>query len=646
MLSIRRLLVFSACLIGLVVLGTQALSMLAAHRYLHGQLAQQSQGGAQALAWALSHAPGDARRRATLADELFGQGAYALVRITNERGATDIERSAPPPDAGDGADEWVEHWLMPEAPESSQPFVSDDGRFRGMVTVRADAHTARETLWQGGLRVVGLALAAAVCWLLFATELLKWLDKRAPRTSLFSGWPGEAAVRPDAAAQTEAQRVAAAIEAQNARIESLQSEVYRDAITRLPNRRYFVEQFRAALADAASAGAGHILMFRQRDLAQINRHLSRAFTDQWLRASAERLRRLVAAHGGPSATLARISGSDFVLLMPGSTAPQASLLAERVRRELRALRVPMDGHSWCRWALAIADFSPGDGMSEILAGLDHALMCAESADDDQVTPASQAPQGSRIGEYSWHDALLTALDQHRFSLAARPLHDIGGTLLQYEGCLTLHDQSGTPPVPASVFMPPAVRLGLSAECDIQAVRLGLDWLVTHAETLAVPIALASLSQDTFLPRLRRMLADRPDVARRLILEMDASGLAANETETQQLCEIVTGAGARLGAARLSQDFGAMEHLHEYPLAYVKLCGRFVAGIVQSPGSQQLAVTVVAMARTLGMDVYADDVPDDAAAEVLKRIGVRALNGPVVNSGRGCDLALDHRWISS
>ena len=155
-------------------------------------------------------------------------------------------------------------------------------------------------------------------------------------------------------------RVDATVEEQNARIESLQSEIHRDAVTWLPNRKYFMDRFRAALSDRTAEAGGHLLMFRQRDLAQINRHLSRAFTDQWLRSSADRLRRLVDAQGGSQALLARIGGSDFALLMPRSSAPQAGVLAERVPRAARYACRCASG--WCRWALAMAEFAPGDGI--------------------------------------------------------------------------------------------------------------------------------------------------------------------------------------------------------------------------------------------------------------------------------------------
>lgn len=656
MSTFRRLLFCTALLIGFILLGAQALGMLAAHRYLNAQLAQQSEGGASALSWALSHATASPVERTALADELFDQGLYALVRITDDGGNVLAEQHKRQNAAVRDGD-WRNAWLSVQAPAVSRPFTSVDGSVRGTVTVQADTRLARDTLWQGGVRILGLVLVAGVFWALFALNLVRWIEVRTSRdicervrtldpgnSTALTGSCELAGV--DQALVDAQRRVAATVEEQNAKIESLQSEIYRDPVTRLHNRKYFVDQFRLALADKTPDAGGHILMFRQRDLAQINRHLSRAFTDQWLRSSSDRLRKLVTEFGGQSAQIARISGSDFALLMPRTSAPQASLLAERVRRELRALRVPMDKYGWCRWALAMAAFAPGDNMSDTLARLDHALMCAESAEDDQITPASQAADSTRIGEYSWHDALATALEQHRFSLTIQPLHALSGALLHHEASLTLHDTTGGDPVPASIFMPPAVRLGLSAECDIQAIRLGLDWLFTHTGALTVPVSLASLAQTSFLSRLARMLADRPALTTRLIIEVDAAGLVDQGGDLRQLCDIVTAAGARTGIARLSQQFGAMERLHEYPVSYLKLCGSFITGLLQSPGSQHLAATVVATATTLDMAVYAEDVPDSATQGILESLGVRAIRGAVVNFSQTRDLAPDHQWVPS
>ena len=121
-----------------------------------------------------------------------------------------------------------------------------------------------------------------------------------------------------------------------------------------------MDRFRAALSDRTAEAGGHLLMFRQRDLAQINRHLSRAFTDQWLRSSADRLRRLVDAQGGSQALLARIGGSDFALLMPRSSARKpacwpSACAASCARYACRwaSTAVPLGaGHGWSRPATA------------------------------------------------------------------------------------------------------------------------------------------------------------------------------------------------------------------------------------------------------------------------------------------------------
>ncbi|WP_240669487.1 LapD/MoxY N-terminal periplasmic domain-containing protein [Achromobacter spanius] len=115
MSTLRRLLLCTALLVGFILLGAQALGMLAAHRYLNAQLAQQSEGGASALTWALAHASSSPEERAALADELFEQGLYALVRITNDNDATIIERSKQPSGAHPTGD-WRTAWLNVQAP--------------------------------------------------------------------------------------------------------------------------------------------------------------------------------------------------------------------------------------------------------------------------------------------------------------------------------------------------------------------------------------------------------------------------------------------------------------------------------------------------------------------------------------------------
>ncbi len=642
---LRRLLLCSALAIGLILIGAQTLGMVAAYRYLTNQLAQQSTLTADALSWALSHSssPSGTVDLHELIAEMASRDDYISVRLQNAHTGAAIElHQAPPTTETADPSEWDPSWFVMEAPEVSRRFASQDGQFTGTVTVQAGAHEASQALVQGSVRIFGLVLGAGLIWAFLAAGMARRWEKRTVRDlPRHAGPRGAGSQEEQVETSQEARSIGHAIEdahrlvqatvrEQNAKIESLQSEIQRDPITRLPNRKSFLEQFKLTLADLSPEAGGHLLLFRQRDLVDINRSLSREFTDQWLRSASDRLRKLVREHGDDRTVLARISGSDFALLLPQMSAPQASLLAEQVRRELRTLRVPVDRIGLCRWSLALTVYTPSDTVSDTLARLDHALMCAESAEDDQIAIARPSFANTNMGEYSWHEALTTALQQHKFSLSVQAFFSNDGTLLHHDARLTLHDTAGAQPVPTSIFMPAAIRLGLSMECDIQSVRLAMDWLVANSHTLAVNVSVASLTHASFISRLEKMLNDRPSLAARLIVEVDALALVEHIEAVGRLCEVVTSAGAKIGVSRLSHQFSALEHLHELPVSYVKLCGGFVQSILHSPGSQHLAATVVETATALEMSVYAEDVADSVTKTALESLGIRAMRGPGIN----------------
>ena len=127
MSKLRRLLLCSALLAGIVLLGAQALGMLTAHRHLSRQLAQQSESGARTLAWVLGRAPSTPHEREVLADELYSQGLYARIRIADEASGDSVDRGPDATtdattDASSGA--WLERWFSLRAPAVSLPYAS------------------------------------------------------------------------------------------------------------------------------------------------------------------------------------------------------------------------------------------------------------------------------------------------------------------------------------------------------------------------------------------------------------------------------------------------------------------------------------------------------------------------------------------
>ncbi|AOB30807.1 hypothetical protein AKI39_09040 [Bordetella sp. H567] len=633
---LRQLLVSVAVVTILLLIGSQMLNIDTARRYLNEELRTRGETAAATLAavYARDPAPDAAAWRA-VAQDVFASGAFRRIDVQGSL-AFDFHKGG----GSDAAPAWFVSLIALTPPAAVRPFQAAHG-MQGTVTAVADDTAAVQALWRHSVGLALLVAGAGICWLIYTGGLVRWLQKRllqgisaqvralaqndADPPAALPPWPEIADVAHALAEARERLRMTA--EEANARIESLQLELNLDAVTRLPNRKYFFNELRRALnsgTQESEGESGHVLMFRQRDLATINRHMPREFTDQWLRSVALRLDQKLGRRHIPAFLLARLNGSDFALLLHGVPAAQADALAEQLRHELRALRVSLGEDRWCRWALALGPYSRGDHASELLALLDHALMRAESADTDAPVRAEAPGTSEAAGELQWRDTLVMALEQHRFSLSARALQSPSGEVLRAEAMLMLHDAEAQAPIPAPVFMPAAVRLGMSSECDIQAVRLALDWLVSHGGKLAVTVALPSLGHSNFLPRLGQMLRDRPAQAGRMVFEVDARGLVENFVNVRSLCEVVCDAGAGIGVRRLADDFSAMTRLHELPIAYVKLGEAFVDAMGRSPGSRHLAASVRETAKGLGVEVYADGPTDAQTGAFLERVGIAAV----------------------
>ncbi|MEN5346017.1 LapD/MoxY N-terminal periplasmic domain-containing protein [Achromobacter mucicolens] len=648
-MSILRQLLLSVTLaISVILLGTLALSVNSAREYLSGQLQVQSTDAAVSLALSLSQpANNDPVVQELLVSALYDGGHFSLVRLTDPDGKVLIERRSTATAAS------VPAWFQALAPLDSQAAshaVSDGWRQIGEVTLIANDAYAWEALWRSSLKMIALVVGAGILWAIFAFVLVGWIKNRLLREisdhvrGIGRDAPGEQveARVPELSGVVQAlnqtrERIHASVEEQNAKIESLELELNQDPVTGLPNRKYFVNEFRRALetraAGTSRVDGGHVLVFRQRDLADLNRHMPREFIDQWLRTACERIQGTLKRMHVAAPMLARLNGSDFALLLPGCAAPQAMMVAEQVRADLHASRIPVGEGHLCRWAQAMTDYGHGSQAGAVLARLDFGLMRAESAGNDQVViaGATDTHSPSEAGERAWKDAIQTALEGRHFELSTEPLLALNGRVVRTEAMLMLRTAPDQEPIPATLFIPPAVRLDLVAECDLEAVRLGLEWLASHAGELAVRVSLPSLRGQKFLRQLALLLTENRPLARRLYVEIDAHGLVECHEQITAFARVAAEFGAHIGVRRLAQQFGAVAQLHTLPLSYVKLGGGFVGGMSQSPGSQQLTASVLETARSLGIAVYAEDVPDAETQRILQGLGIDIMRGQGVKT---------------
>lgn len=648
---LKQLLISVTVAIVAILIGTLAFSIGAAREYLDGQLQSEGENAASSLALSLSQpANQDPVTRELLMMALFDSGQFKLIRLKSPQGQTLFERTrGAGAAAGEGARSQrarVPEWFAAALPlhrATAERAISDGWTQVGQLTLEVDDSYAREALWGSSVRMATLVVGAGLAWALFVVLLLQWFRKVLQReiaTQVQAIDAGNGAQPAPAQRSIVAElmpvvraiadtreRVQATSMEQIARIESLELEVNRDPGTQLPNRKYFVNELRRALSgDAGRVAHGYVMLFRQWDLQALNAQMSRASADAWLASVVEHVGQVLKgqAEGGPQ--LARLNGSDFVVLMPALAGPQAMSLVQQIRQVLLSMRVRLAGGQWCRWSFALTDYSPSSSVTGVLSRLDYGLMRAESsgqAEVEYVAYGDDEVVSNMAGETLWRQMLIEALEAPgMLSLAVQPLSLAGAdrSLVRSEASLSLNAASGET-LMGSLFLPVAVRLGLSADFDLRAVAQGLAWLEEQADAeLVVRISLPSLAQPDFLARLREVLQTAARL-QRLCLELDAHGLVAYPQEVAEFCGAMALAGAGVGLRRLDQQPMALPHLHTLALRYVKLGGDFAEQSWQSPGALHLLQAMLHTAATLGIQVVVTDAVNAETLQMLQAHGV-------------------------
>lgn len=586
--------------------------------------------------------------RGKLVDAVMAAGQFQRIVFTDRSGNTLAFRERPSSQGG-----FTGAILPPVVATASSSVQGPDGAPAGEVVVTADSVRAHAVLGKLAMEIMLLVLIAGILLAFSVVALIRRLESALDRdvaarlqaladAAPNAGAPVSADGRPfkelarvQSVIESVCERVRARTEEHGREVHNLRAELHSDDVTGIANRKYFINELRRLQSgDETVPGAfGHVLVFRQRDLAAINSLHDRQQTDEWLRRVAAEVGRVIQENADPerpAPQLARINGSDFVVLLAGYDGPDTIDLIEALRKALNTLRIQTAEGRLCRWSYALTDYAPGCEVSHVLARLDQGLMRAESAGHDEVeyiaANHSRDPGREATGETAWKRLIQRALENDKLQLVPQPARyrddDIED---RYEAYLTLYDeQHPDKAISGYLFMPPAIRLGLSWACDLRAAELALRWVRNHTGYLAFRVSLASLLHPEFLPSMERILMQSdatPQERARLAIEIDAHGFVAYPDELTAFCGLAAQAGMGIGVRRLAEQPAALLRLHKVSIRYVKLGGELIASLLESPGATQLIAAITEAAIGQGVKIYAHDVPNASTAALLREYGV-------------------------
>jgi EAL domain-containing protein (putative c-di-GMP-specific phosphodiesterase class I) len=229
------------------------------------------------------------------------------------------------------------------------------------------------------------------------------------------------------------------------------------------------------------------------------------------------------------------------------------------------------------------------------------------------------------------NALRRALDHNEFELHYQPLYDLRDrSITGLEALLRWHPR-GKDPVPPSEFVPAAEESGLIVPIGEwalrEALRQGKAWQAAGRPLfIAVNVSATQLARPGFAERLRRLLQDTGMDPALVELEVTERVIVEGMGEARATLDQVAALGVGIAIDDFGTGYSGLAYLKRFPIDTVKVDQSFVHDLTVDPDDAAIVTAIVAMAKSLGIDVVAEGVETEQQLQYLRDLGCNRAQG--------------------
>lgn len=416
--------------------------------------------------------------------------------------------------------------------------------------------------------------------------------------------------------------------------ERLRRMAVQDPLTGLANRR----GIETALDEMATARRPAAALLVDIDaFRSTNDGFGHRVGDRLLTAVAQRISDCV----GPADVVGRIGADEFVVVMPDVTAADAATQAAELCEWIASTCFSIDATRAISPTASIGvalvgdasevdddDRAAGDSAAILLAADIAKGYAKEKGGNQSVVYGGAVAEHARANDdLKWLAELRRALSEHRFELHAQAIVDLTtGVPVKHELLLRLRGDDGQLIFPGA-FMPAAERLRLMRDLDVWVVSEAADYANRYpGMTLGVNLSGSSVSDPGLAGRIEGILDLAGCDPAQIVFEITETEAIDNLGQARELADQLIALGCRFALDDFGAGYASFSHLKKLPVEFVKIDGQFVRHLATDADDQLIVRAIHTVAEGMGRKVIAEQIEDEATADLLRAMGVPFAQG--------------------
>lgn len=409
-----------------------------------------------------------------------------------------------------------------------------------------------------------------------------------------------------------------------------------DELTGLPNRMSLATTLTAVSVDNStsvlrSRSSRALVLLDISQFREINYFAGRHVGNQLLNRVAARLIRSVR----PDDVVARTGGDEFAILF--ADAVDITTVRARAGAILEALRAPfeLDPITVQVDASVSIALCPDhcEHPNDLLNCVEMTMTDAKTAPGRIVVYDPSRIRAEKDNDGSLVEELRAALSNDELTCYYQPkIRADDGGVHSVEALLRWrHPRRGL--LLPERFLPAAERAGLMRQVANCVVNLALGqiraWRANGVRmTVAVNLSMVNLLDLDLVDTIDRLLTAHRVPPEDLILEITESTFANDSSRSRKTVYALRRLGVRISLDDYGTGWSSLARLQDLSVDELKLDRVFVSRLAQDPRSIAIVRSTVALAHSLGADLVAEGVEDEATLQALRRYGCTITQGYV------------------